>query len=93
MAAKKKVANKASAKKLNDAKDGTWCAFFQYLFPIGLVWWLVDENMKKNVFATFHLKQALVLDITHVLIGVAGSILFFLDKVIYSVGGLFIFVL
>ncbi len=35
------------------------CAALSYLFPIGLIWYLVDENMKKNNFVQFHVRQSL----------------------------------
>lgn len=35
-------------------------AMLQYFFPLGLIWYLVDEKMKKDMFVKFHLKQSLV---------------------------------
>lgn len=52
-----------------DAKDGKVCAILAYLL-IGIIWYFVDEKMKKNTFANFHVKQALVL----LIVSLAGSI-------------------
>lgn len=43
----------------NDVENGKACAALAYLFPIGLIWYLVDANMKKNKFAAFHVYQSL----------------------------------
>ena len=36
------------------------CAILAY-FLLGIVWYFVDEKIKKNEFAKFHVKQAIVL--------------------------------
>jgi len=78
----------------NDVEEGKICAFLMYLFPIGLIWWLLDENMKKNEFAKFHLKQSLVLLIVSIIIQVAGSIIPILGWfIILPLGSIFILVL
>jgi len=43
--------------------DGKACAALAY-FLIGIIWFFVDEKMRKNSFAAFHTKQAIVLMIT-----------------------------
>ena len=46
---------------MTDKETGKICAILAWFFPIGLIWYLVDENMKKNKFVGFHVKQSLVL--------------------------------
>ena len=41
--------------------DGKLCAILAWFFPIGLIWWAVDEKMKKNLFVKHHIKQSIVL--------------------------------
>ena len=38
--------------------EGKACAVLAY-FAIGIIWYFVDEKMKKNDFVKFHVKQAL----------------------------------
>ena len=37
------------------------CAILSYVMLIGVIWYFVDEKMKKSTLAKFHTKQALVL--------------------------------
>ncbi len=77
-----------------DINEGKLCAFLMYLFPIGLIWFLVDEKMKKNAFAKFHLKQSIVLIISAVIINIAGSFIPIIGWfIILPIGSLFIFIL
>lgn len=57
-----------------ETEDGKVCAILAYFFPIGLIWYLVDENMKKNKFAQFHVYQSLVLAITSIILSIAAII-------------------
>jgi len=34
------------------------CALSAYFFPIGLIWYLIDKDMKKNKFVGFHVHQS-----------------------------------
>ena len=56
--------------------DGKLCAVLSY-FVIGIIWFLVDEKMKKNSYVSFHVKQAIVLLIFSILIGVLNPIMMF----------------
>ncbi|HLD97109.1 MAG TPA: hypothetical protein VI934_02085 [Candidatus Nanoarchaeia archaeon] len=40
--------------------NGQVCAILSYFF-IGIVWFFVDEKMKKDSLAKFHVKQAIIL--------------------------------
>ena len=54
----------------NEVKDGKICAILAYLL-VGVIWYFVDEKMKKNNFVNFHVKQGLVL----LIVSLAGNIL------------------
>lgn len=54
-----------------DVDNGKICAILAYIIPIvGIIWYFVDEKMKKNPFTTYHMKQALVLLIVWIAISV-----------------------
>lgn len=74
----KKKAKKKTAKKVDSTKsieEGKICAILAYLFPIGLIWFLVDEKLKKNAFAKFHVQQSIVLFIASLALWVIAGIL------------------
>jgi len=61
------------------------CAILLYVFwLVGIIWYFVDPEVRKNHFATFHAKQSIVLVIASivwsilygVIIGILGLILF-----------------
>ena len=60
-------------------EHGKVCAILSY-FLVGIIWYFVDEKMRKDSFAKFHAKQALFLLITSfvvsILLGVLSTILF-----------------
>lgn len=56
---------------MSEKEEGKICAILAWFFPIGLIWYFLDEKMKSNSFARFHVKQSLVLALT----GIAFSIL------------------
>ena len=57
------------------------CAILAYIFLIGVVWYFVDEKMKKSSFAKFHVKQALFLAI----VGLGISILLAIVSSVFAV--------
>ena len=57
-----------------DVDSGKLCAVLSYLI-IGIIWYFVDEKMKKNSFVSFHVKQALVLLIFSIALGILNVIL------------------
>lgn len=78
---------------MTDVEQGKICAILAWFFPIGLIWFFVDENMKKNKFAEFHVKQSLVLAIAAIIINVAGTIIPVLGWfIILPIGNLLVFV-
>jgi len=52
-----------------EIKDGKICAILTYLL-VGIVWYFVDEKMRKNNFVKYHVKQALVL----LIVSLGGSL-------------------
>ncbi|MFP4524351.1 MAG: DUF4870 domain-containing protein [Candidatus Woesearchaeota archaeon] len=46
-------------------------------FIVGLIWYLVDDNMQKDKFTKFHFKQSLILVIAYLIVWIALSILWF----------------
>ena len=64
------------AKKSGSSVDeGKACAALSYLI-VGIIWYFVDDEMKKNGFAKYHAKQGLVYLIASVIYSIALSILF-----------------
>jgi len=94
--AKAKATKKAAKSQASDdAGNAKACAILSYLL-IGLIWYLVDANMKKNSFVKYHVKQGLVLLITSIIIWIIGMALFiipFLGWLIYYILQLLILVL
>ena len=56
--------------KLKEIEEGKIVAILSYLL-VGILWFFIDEEMKKNSFVKFHVKQGLAL----VIIGFSFSIL------------------
>lgn len=57
-----------------EVEDGKICALLSYLL-IGIIWYFVDDKMRKNEFAKFHTQQAIVLIIFSIIISILNSIL------------------
>ncbi len=70
-----------------DIDNSKICAAISYLFPIGLAWYLLDENMKKNKFVKFHVHQSIVAMIFVVAGYIAGALFSIIGVgyVIYSI--------
>jgi uncharacterized membrane protein len=78
------------AKKQDNSK---LVAILSYIL-IGIIWYFADETIKKNKFTKFHVKQALVLLIISLIIGVVGSIIPLIGwMIILPIGQLFILIL
>ena len=74
-----------------EIEEGKVCAVIMYLFFIvGLLWYFLDEKMKKNKFAEYHLKQAIVLVLASMIISFGVGILSFIFA-ITIIGLIFIF--
>ena len=64
------------------------CAILAYIFLIGVIWYFVDEKMKKDAFVKFHVKQALFLFVIGIGISIAFMILSAVLAVIPFIGWL-----
>ncbi|MFW6014538.1 MAG: DUF4870 domain-containing protein [Candidatus Nanoarchaeia archaeon] len=51
------------------------CAILAYILLIGVIWYFVDEKLKKDAFVKFHVKQALFLAVVGIGIAIAVSIM------------------
>ncbi len=79
------------AKKKSD--DSKICAVLAYIL-FGVIWYFVDENMKKSKFVKFHVQQALVLLLLSVAVNFIGAIIPILGWIIIlPIGNLIVFVL
>ena len=58
-----------------EVEEGKAAAALAYIVA-GIIWFFVDENMKKNNFAKYHVKQGIVLVIVTIAYNIALSILF-----------------
>ena len=43
-----------------DSGNSQLCALLSYLL-VGIIWYFADDNMKKDSFVKFHVKQAIIL--------------------------------
>lgn len=69
------------------------CSILAWIFPIGLIWYFVDENLQKSKLAKHHVKQSLILFIASMIILVVGSIIPFIGWfIILPLGQLVVFV-
>jgi uncharacterized membrane protein len=55
-------------------KNTNLCAILSYLL-VGIIWYFADKKMKKDKFAKFHVKQAIVLMIAWIIWSVAVAVL------------------
>ena len=76
MASPKK--QKKTRKKQGKDEEKLFSILAYPLFLIGLIWYLVDEDMQKNAFAKFHFKQSLILAVAYIVVLAAGGILWFI---------------
>jgi uncharacterized membrane protein len=81
----KEAAKASETNKASEPDNSKICAVLAYLL-IGVIWYFVDEKMKKNTFVKFHVKQGLILLIFCVAWSIALSI-------VGSILGIFLFFL
>lgn len=65
---------KTASKNQAFTTDGKQTAIIAYITIIGLFIAFIMNNEKKNVFASFHIKQSLGLCITGLVLGIVGMI-------------------
>lgn len=72
------MAKKSKKEKSNPGSDKSnekICAILSYLL-IGLIWFAVDEKVRKSSFAKYHVKQGLVLLILDLIIWAISNVPF-----------------
>src|SRR4030042_2111361 len=90
MAKKKPTESAKTGSK--DVNEGIGCAILSYLL-IGIIWFFVDDKMRKNNYAKFHVKQALILLLAWVVVWVALAILGLIMGWIPVAGGVVMWIL
>ncbi|MBT3720756.1 hypothetical protein HN789_04125 [archaeon] len=66
-----------------NSQEGKICVILLWLTGwVGLIWYLVDEKMKKNSFVKFHLKQWLMALIVSMIWSFVFSIVYFLLSIV-----------
>lgn len=68
-------------------EEGKICAALSYIL-VGIIWYFVDEKMKKNTYAKFHVKQALVLIGFNIAIYILMAVLSVLIALLVFIPGL-----
>lgn len=53
--------------------EGKACAVLSYLL-VGVIWFFAEEKMKKNTYAKFHVKQALVFLVLLIVVNLAVAL-------------------
>ncbi len=77
-------------KKMKKEGHNNLCAILSYLL-VGIVWYFVDEKMKKGGFVKFHVKQGLVLLLFGVVWSICLSVLFGVSMIGFSYGLFWVF--
>lgn len=78
----KKTTKKAAPKAGKEDNSVLFGVLTYLFFIVGLIWYLVDDEIKKNAFAKYHFKQSLVLVITAIILSFAASIIPLLNIVL-----------
>lgn len=97
VSSKKKVSSKKTSLSSDIGEETPlhykrrWCAALSYLI-VGLIWYFFDDQMKKDSFVKYHVKQGLVLLISVIILQVLLTLMAFL-MLIWLLLGLFLFVI
>ncbi len=78
--------------KSNKIEEGRACAALSYII-VGIIWFFVDEELRKNEFVKFHVKNALVFFILAIIIDVVVALLWFLRPVLGIVVNAFLLII
>ena len=84
----KKSSKNTKKKEKNNVANENIASALSY-FILGIIWFFVDEKMSKSRLAKFHVKQAINLWITIVLLNFLSALLFFLAPLISTLTGIF----
>lgn len=76
------------------ADNSKLCAILAWLFPIGLIWFFLDDKLRRDKYVAHHVTQSLVLFIFVVAVNIAGTIIPILGWfIILPVGGIMALIL
>lgn len=75
MATKKASKKTKKAVPVKDDNTKVFSILTYLIFIVGLIWYLVDENIQKSKSAKFHFKQSLVLVIAYFILQIVASII------------------
>ena len=70
--------------------EGKACAVLSYLL-IGIVWFFVDKKIRKNTFAKFHVKQAIIFVIFLLIVNIAVSVFSMISNNFGSIVGYIVY--
>lgn len=87
----KKVAEMEVTEETNIHFEKRWCAALSYII-VGVIWYFVDDRMKKDLFVKFHAKQGLVLILSIITLQVLSSLVIFLT-ILWIIIGIFLLIL
>lgn len=73
-------------------KDNKLCAALSYVL-IGIIWFVADKKMKRDKLVKFHVKQAIVLFVTSIVLSILATAIPIIGGLIYLLVELFILVL
>lgn len=76
----------------NKTENSKICAILTYLL-IGIIWYFVDEKMKKDEFVKFHTKQSLTLIVLFIIGSIALSILQYISFILIPILDLIFFIM
>lgn len=63
----------------SDENEGKGVSILLYILPvIGIIWYFVDQNMRKNKFATYHAKQSITLIVSIFIFCFVYGIIYFI---------------
>ena len=75
--AKKKHGGK-NKKKTTDEEAKLFSILTYPLFIVGLIWYIIDDDLQKRTFAKYHFKQSLILALAYIVVSIAAGILWFI---------------
>jgi len=78
-----------ATKKVLSKEDARLFAVISYLtwigFIVALIWYLNEENVKKNKFAKLHFKQGLTLWVTALILSAISGLLWFIGAFLWPI--------
>ncbi|MGV8162853.1 MAG: hypothetical protein ACP5N2_05995 [Candidatus Nanoarchaeia archaeon] len=73
-------------------EQGKACAVLSYLL-IGIVWFFAEEKMRRNTFAKFHVKQAIIFMILLIIVNLAVALFSIISPAFAEILGYIVYAL